>query len=87
MPIICIINSKSLHDAVYSSKVPYTSLWKKTKIYSVTQVNSSDKLVDCLTKERASCEKLCDVEIEINSTKKHKLKQKKIKEREKKSMK
>ena len=44
--------------------------------------NSSDKLVDCLTKERASCEKLCDVEIEINSTKKHKLKHKKIKERE-----
>ena len=53
---------------------------KRENSHSVTWVKSKDQLVDCLTKEGASFEKLCDVEIIISSIKKQKTqKQKKIK--------
>ena len=62
-------NSKSLHDAVYSSnnptekglKIELCSIRKsleKGEIQCIKQVNSKDQLVDCLTKEAESLEKL-----------------------------
>ena len=68
----CFADSKSLHDAVYSSKIltekrlkielcAICQLLEKEEIHSVTWVSSSDQLVDCLTKEGASREKLCNV--------------------------
>ena len=62
-------NSKSLHDAVYSSDNP-TENRLKTELCSIRKslekgqtqcvkwVNSKDQLADCLTKEAASREKL-----------------------------
>ena len=68
----CFTDSKSLHDAVYSSKIltekrlkielcAIRELLEKGEIHSITWVNSSDELVDCLTKEGASREKLYNV--------------------------
>ena len=62
MPIKCITDSKSSHDAVYSSKTLTEKRLKielcaicesleKREIQSVTWVNSSDQLADCLTTE------------------------------------
>ena len=72
LPIKYITDSKSLHDVVYFSKTltekrlktelcAMRELLEKGEIHSVTWVNSSDQLVDCLTKEGASHEKLYDV--------------------------
>ena len=62
LPIKCITDSKSSHDTVYSSKTLTEKRLKielcatcesldKGEIQSVTWVNSSDQLADCLTKE------------------------------------
>ena len=73
MHIKFITDSKSLDDAVYSSKTITEKRLKielcaipesleKGKTRSVTWVNSRDQLADCLTnKEGESCEKLYDV--------------------------
>ena len=73
MPIKFITGSKSLDDAVYSSKTITEERLKielcaipesleKREIRSVTWVNSSDQLADCFTsKEGESCKKLYDV--------------------------
>ena len=69
LPIKCITDSKSLHDTVYSSKevtgkrlqIQLSTIresLEKGEIESVLWVNSKDQLVDCLTKERTSREKL-----------------------------
>ena len=69
LPIKCITDSKSLHDAVYSSrevtekrlKIELSAIresLEKGEIESVLWVNSKDQLADCLTKEGASREKL-----------------------------
>ena len=63
--IKCITDSKSLHDAVYSSnnptekklKIELCSIWEsleKGEIQCIKWVNSKDQLADCLTKEGAS---------------------------------
>ena len=71
LPIKCVTDSKSLHDAVYSTKT-LTEKWlkielcaireslEKQEIHSVIWVCSEDQLADCLTKEGASREKLYD---------------------------
>ena len=72
LPIKCIIDSKSLYDAVYSSNNPTEERLKvelcairesleKGEIQSVNWVVSKDQLTDCLTKQEASREKLYDV--------------------------
>ena len=72
LPIKCIVDSKSLYDAVYSSNNPAEKRLKvelcsiresleKGEIQSVKWVVSKDQLADCLTKEGASKEKLYDV--------------------------
>ena len=68
LPINCINDSKSLHNAVYSKtltekrlKIELCAICKsleKGEIHSVAWVNSSDQLADCLTKEGVSSEKL-----------------------------
>ena len=69
LPIKCITDSKSIHDAVYSSKTLTKKRLKielcairepleKEEIHSVTRVNRSNQLADCLTKEGATREKL-----------------------------
>ena len=71
LPIKCIIDSKSLYDAVYSSNNPTEKRLKvelcairesleKGEIQSVKWVVSKDQLADCLTKQGASREKLYD---------------------------
>ena len=69
LPLKCVTDSKSLHDAVYSTKT-LTEKWlsielcairdslEKQEINSVIWVCSEDLLADCLTKEGASQEKL-----------------------------
>ena len=71
LPITCITDSKSLHDAVYSTKEVTEKRLKielcairealeKREIESVVWINTKDQLADCLTKEGASREKLYD---------------------------
>ena len=65
MPTKCITDSKSLHDAVYSSKEITEKRLKielckiresleKGEIETVIWVNSKDRKADCVTKEGAS---------------------------------
>ena len=72
LPIKCIIDSKSLYDAVYSSNNPTEKRLKvelcairesleKGEIQIVKWVVSKDQLADCLRKQGASQEKLYDV--------------------------
>ena len=71
LPIKCITDSKSLHDAVYSSKEVTEKRLKielcaireslgKGEVTSVPWTNSKNQLADCLTKEGASRDKLYD---------------------------
>ena len=72
LPIKCITDSKSLHDTAYLSKTLTEKRLKtelcairesleKEGIHSVTWVNSSDQLADCLTKDGTFREKLYDI--------------------------
>ena len=79
MPTKCITDSKSLHDAVYSSKEITEKRLKielckiresleKGEIETVIWVNSKDQQADCVTKEGASREKLYEEILEnLNS--------------------
>ena len=71
LPIKCITDSNSLHDAVYSSKEVTEKRLKielcairesleKGEVTSVLWTNSKNQLADCLTKEGASHDKLYD---------------------------
>ena len=72
LPILCIIDSKSLYDAMYSSNNPTEKILKVElcairksleigEIQSIKWIVNKDQLADCLTTERASWEKLHDV--------------------------
>ena len=67
--IKCVTDSKSLYDAVYSTKTltekrlktelcAIRESLKKQKIHAMKWICSEDQLADCLTKEDASREKL-----------------------------
>ena len=69
LPIKCVTDSKSLHDAVYSTKTlaekqlrielcAIRESLEKQEIHSVIWVCSEDQLADCLTKEGVSRQKL-----------------------------
>ena len=72
LPMKCTTDRRSLDDAVYSSKTITEKRLKfelcaipesleKGEINSVTWVNSSDQLANCLTKKGVCHEKLCNV--------------------------
>ena len=69
LPMKCVTDNKSLHDAVYSTKTLTEKRLKmelcairesleKQEIHSVIWVCSEDQFADCLTKEGESREKL-----------------------------